>query len=464
MKKILRRFFTLSIMISLFSTISFAQYIPKYEEFIDFEFNHSKDFFELEFTSNLDTSFDNINTKKIYITDEDFDKEKYNDYIFIEDIYKREVDIRAKDFPFEENKIYYICVQKDLLMEDGNTLGVNIKKPFRLDNKFNKEIEINNSKLEDKIREKLNIYDKKLTLLDLSMIQSLNFDGDFDYNFFKEMNLLKNLKTIKIKNYDFTYDNDFELKYYDLELVNCKIDKFNIFKNINGLTLDNCQINDFYSIRNLESLMDLKFSNMDLSKYDLDSVFETINKISELELVNCELKNTKFLSKLEHLMKLYISSDVLVDTYDLPDSIYLQDIDFEYVKVINLKELANKENLVCFSMSNVDMDESKLKELCKDKKTFDYLELSNCNLKNLDFINDLESLDILNISNNKIENIDSLIKLERLRVLDISDNEIKNIDVFDNLENLTYLTISTNQNEQFKSKIQNLKDIKITVK
>lgn len=514
MKNNIKKFGFILVFVMLFTSSSFAKSYLKYEDFfyVDMDMDYKENRFKMSFYDDLDLSNDNVSSKNIYIVDESFDKDKYKDYIKVNAYDSSSVSLEFNNFPFENNKIYYLCVDKNILKADGTKLGVDIQNPFKLNEEYYEKVELENKKIEEAIRKELNIYNKDLTKGNLNEVNSLTFDNSFDLSNLEELEELSNLDKLIFKDYDFTKVNelnfgDIDNFYIELEFINCKIDNFDIFDDNRTFTLNNCEINNLQSLSNKPYLEELKFHNMDLTKFDLDSIFKNLKSVDVFYLVDCNVKDTKFISNLKETRKLYIKGNLEIDCLNLVKCKSLEDIDLEYTKLKNIEQIGYLKNVICLSISYSDLDEIKLNEMCKNKKSFDYLELTNCNLKNIDFVDSLDELDILNISynqiqnisdvvfqsdltnlnisnnnlkdisnianlkgvvylnisNNKLNNIDILKELKSLSSLNISDNEISNINVIDSLKELDTLNISKEQNEKFKEKLQDKKNIKINV-
>lgn len=445
MKNNIKRFGFILAFVMLFASSSFAKGDFKYEEIlnVDMDMDYKDNRFKISFYDDLELSNDNISSKNIYIVDEDFDKNEYKDYVKINAYNSVGISLDLNNFPFENNKIYYLCVDKNILKADGTKLGVNIQNPFKLNEEYSKKVEVKNKKLEEAIRKELNIYNKDLTMGNLNEIENLTFDNGVDLSNLKELDKLNNLNKLIFKDYDFTKTNkldfgDVDSFYVELEFINCKIDNFDIFEDNRFFNLNNCEINNLQSLSNKPYLRQLRFYNMDLTKFDLDSLFNNLKSIDEFYLVDCNIKNTKCISNLKETRKLYIKGDLDIDCLDLLKCQSLEDIDLEYTKLKNIEQIGYLQNMICLSISYSNLDEIKLNEMCKNKKELDYLELTNCNLKNMDFVDSLNKLDILNISN----------------------NEISNINLIDNLNTLI---LSKDQNEKFKDVLKDKKNINIRV-
>lgn len=445
MKNNIKRFGFILVFVMLFTSVAFAKSYLKYEDFLDLDMDmdYKENRFKIHFYDDLDLSNENMSSKNIYIVDEGFDKDKYKDYININAYNSSSVSLELNNFPFENDKIYYLCVDKNILKADGTKLGVAIQNPFKLNEEYSKKVELKNKKLEEAIRKELNIYNKDLTMGNLNEIENLTFDNGVDLSNLKELDKLNNLNKLIFKDYDFTKANKLDFGnvdsfYIELEFINCKIDNFDIFEDNRFFNLNNCEISNLQSLSNKSYLRQLRFYNMDLTKFDLDSLFKNLKSIDEFYLVDCNVKDTKCISNLKETRKLYIKGDLDIDCLDLVKCQSLEDIDLEYTKLKNIEQIGYLQNMICLSISYTSLDEIKLKQMCENKKSLDYLELTNCNLKNMDFVDSLNKLDILNISN----------------------NEISNINLIDNLNTLI---LSKDQNEKFKDVLKDKKDIKVRV-
>ena len=181
MKNNIKKFGFILVFVMLFTSSSFAKSYLKYEDFfyVDMDMDYKENRFKMSFYDDLDLSNDNVSSKNIYIVDESFDKDKYKDYIKVNAYDSSSVSLEFNNFPFENNKIYYLCVDKNILKADGTKLGVDIQNPFKLNEEYYEKVELENKKIEESIRKELNIYNKDLTKGNLNEVNSLTFDNSF---------------------------------------------------------------------------------------------------------------------------------------------------------------------------------------------------------------------------------------------------------------------------------------------
>ncbi|GMQ59688.1 hypothetical protein AN1V17_40880 [Vallitalea sediminicola] len=103
----------------------------------------------------------------------------------------------------------------------------------------------------------------------------------------------------------------------------------------------------------------------------------------------------------------------------------------------------NRANL--YDVTTLDLSKCNIKNLdgIQNLKNIRYLCLSNNRIKEIKYINNL-NVDSLDLSNNKIDNIPKL-DLPKLRILDLSGNNIKDIQNISNIITLEDLVLSDNK-------------------
>ncbi|WXR62382.1 leucine-rich repeat domain-containing protein [Peptostreptococcaceae bacterium AGR-M142] len=145
---------------------------------------------------------------------------------------------------------------------------------------------------------------------------------------------------------------------------------------------------------------------------------------------------------------------------------YIKDYEIEFtnnhIKRAVIKELGKKnrydekilkselDKIYKIDIGNINKGNLGEEALIKDfsilsnMKNIEYLNLSDCNIRNIESMPTLDNLKILYLNNNKIENIDSLLKFKNLEVLCLDNNNIKDISGISKLKDLKQLYIANN--------------------
>ena len=95
-----------------------------------------------------------------------------------------------------------------------------------------------------------------------------------------------------------------------------------------------------------------------------------------------------------------------------------------------------------------------------DKKSIKSLNLSNLNLKSLDFIFEFRGLENLNLENNNISNLNQLHYLFHLKRLNLSNNNLESLKDLDKCLNLEVLFIDNNNISNI-AELKSLGELKI---
>ncbi|MCT4584226.1 MAG: hypothetical protein N4A54_04800 [Peptostreptococcaceae bacterium] len=454
MKNMIKNLALVLVFSLLFTSNSSAYYMHKFNYFAQIEYSGYG--FEILFFNPVLNTKENISTNNIYIVDQNFNK--LDDLTGINfDFYRQEsigtIDIELDDIKLKPDKIYYIVVDKNILLENGEKLGVDIKKPFKVNGLYNEFIDIKNENLRYAVEYELDGKDK-LSKGDLNEIYSISLSDIQKFSDLKELIYFENLQNIEFKNVDFSNwdEQDYaflnELNniwdYVKLTLVDCKIKDFDMIqKNLDlyRLCIDNCEIKNIKGISNLKNIEYIEFINSDLTKFDLEEEFSTINDLQSFIFKNCEFKNLKFLKAFEKLEILELTNS----NFDLDDL----DIAFE-----------NKNMLTTLIIANSNIDNI---DFLKGLNDLDCLEIYGNEIKDISALNNMTELGSLDISGNKITNIDVLNNLNNIYFLDIGYNEIKDFSVLENIIDLEQLGVSKDQIEIIKANINLNKDIDIDV-
>ena len=279
-------------------------------------------------------------------------------------------------------------------------------------------------------------------------------------------NLLEFLdEQVSMENIDISgeKDNDCIIKYrlpfYFYTCVNKKrLNKIKTFKFCETITLDKIELTD-------DDITFLKHDTLlDLKKLTLDE-----NKITNIEFLD-KMKSNKL--KFVSLKKNLISNGLK----------YIEDnIKSEKLCDIEIKRKSDNQNIFLLSLNyngnyqlNYDMlyDINKSLEILKEINldNISSLDLSNLNLKNIDFLlnNSLSNIEKLNLDNNEIEDISvfSNVYFTKIRDLSIKKNPIKkgvHVLKSDFFKQSKYIELSVSKEEsEYKLNIE-FKNPKFTI-
>ncbi|WXR62463.1 leucine-rich repeat domain-containing protein [Peptostreptococcaceae bacterium AGR-M142] len=454
MKNIIKNLALVLVFSLLFTSNSSAYYMNKLNYFAIIEYYDGSEF-EIDFFNDVLNTKENISSNNIYITDKNFNK--LNDLTGMEfEEYKEDtigsLMVYLDNVKLESDKIYYLVVDKNILLENKEKLGVDIKKPFKVNALYNEFIKIKDKDLEYAIKEELGGIDK-ITKGDLKDVDWLSLSDFKKFSNLKEILLLENLNYLEFENVDFSNWDDLDYALLNqlndnlgslrLSLASCKIKDFDLIQknlNIYSLDIDNCQIDDIKGISNLKELESIDFINCDLKAFDLEEDFSKLNYLTTLTMENCDFKNLKFLKDFDKLEDLTIINS----NFSLDDL----DIVFENKNMLRKLIIANS------NIDNIDF--------LKRSNGLEYLEVYGNKIKEISVLENMKDLSILDISGNKITNIDVLKNLN-IGSLDIGYNEIKDFSVLENIIDLDQLGVSKEQIEIIKANINLNKDIYIDV-
>ena len=146
--------------------------------------------------------------------------------------------------------------------------------------------------------------------------------------------------------------------------------------------------------------------------------------------------------------KEYNFSTIIKNIFKNPKILFLHKYFFDNLSIseCEIKDLIFLENL-SKSITSIVFSYNKIKDIDNIKRfgNLNYLNISNNLIENIEPIEDLINLEKLTIYSNQITNIEPIKNLNKLIDLNISKNRIENIDSVKNLNKLTRLDISDNQ-------------------
>ena len=155
---------------------------------------------------------------------------------------------------------------------------------------------------------------------------------------------------------------------------------------------------DFYELRELVNLNELKIYNMELSTIELASIGK-LNNLKELFIIRCSVDGIRQLDGMS-LDTLYIS-DSFVDDFMFINNINVNNLYLENMGEIDLKDISIIRNVTSLSLDNTIVSN-------EDKMIF------------------LDKIINLSIFNTGIKNIDTLVENDTLKMLVIDEEIYKN--------------------------------------
>lgn len=188
---------------------------------------------------------------------------------------------------------------------------------------------------------------------------------------------------------------------------------------------------------------------------------------------------------MKKIIKNFLFLMILILSISIIHKNYIKDYEIKFtnnhIKRAVIKELGKKnrydekilkselDKIYKIDIGNINKGNLGEEALIKDfsilsnMKNIEYLNLSDCNIRNIESMPTLDNLKILYLNNNKIDNIDSLLKFKNLEVLCLDNNKIKDIDGISKLKNLKQLYISNNNIENLVelNKLKNLEIIDV---
>lgn len=196
---------------------------------------------------------------------------------------------------------------------------------------------------------------------------------------------------LKVKN-NHVFSLEIEMSY---NKINSKF--FSLFSNLQKLRLFDCELTDYYCVRNLSSLLITGTEEGHINSiYDLKGL-ETLTNLKVLNLSGNRISEIKNLENLINLMSLNLSENNIIEIEGLDTLVQLEVLNLEHN---NLEEIKNLDHL----------------------KNLRELDLSqNQNIPEIKGLSNLRNLEVLKLSNNYlISEIKGLCNLINLRILDIS--------------------------------------------
>lgn len=205
----------------------------------------------------------------------------------------------------------------------------------------------------------------------------------------------------------------------------CSLEALSLLPNLQSLvidydTWDNAQIEDFTPIAGLSRLEELYISCPAGENLDF-SFLAGMNTITELFLVNCDLKDASFLGEMPQLKCLSLYQTPVAD-------------------LAVLENLTDLEELALYGNG----DAKNIETVGKLLKMRD-LGLQDCGIEDISFLSGLTQLRGVNLNYNSITDLTPLSELSGLERLGLVENEVSDLSPIAGLENLFDLALDGNR-------------------
>lgn len=194
-----------------------------------------------------------------------------------------------------------------------------------------------------------------------------------------------------------------------------------LLPNLRSLEIDYTEINDFTPIAQLSQLKHLYIYHVDYKREEVDfSFLAEMNTVTELYLINCDLKDASFLEKMPQLQCLSL--------YNTP--------------VYDLAVLENMPELV--ELSLYGNREAEHIEAVGSLLKMQDLGLQDCGISDISFLSSLTELRGVNLNYNSVADLSPLTGLSKLERLGLAGNEVSDLSPVAGLENLYDLALDGN--------------------
>lgn len=273
----------------------------------------------------------------------------------------------------------------------------------------------------------------------------------------KTLSMTANSKDVLIKNLDKTLSltSIRDMSIYGFGFVDTTV--LSQLTSLMSLNLGNSNIKEVTWVSSLKNLISLDLSNSKLNDISTISKLNKLNNLTvsnhfEEEPFNFDTLDTSKLSELGHLS---INNFKLNDWTKIGQISTLEYLNLSETDITNtdwLNKLTHTKELFIYSCDlknmNTVLDFSKMSNLEK-------LTIYGSQLTMSPSFANLKKLTNINLSSNNIGNIDNLAGLTQFKQLDLSSNQLTNISKLSSLTNLIGLDVSGNKLES----IPNLKSL-----
>ncbi|NFB58150.1 DUF5050 domain-containing protein [Clostridium botulinum] len=311
---------------------------------------------------------------------------------------------------------------------------INLSKNNVKDISYLKDLNLHHLDLRDNKIENIGVLRNKISLQHLYLAN----------NSIKDFSPISNLKNLQIlylnhnysSNYDYAKDYYNNLKDRDFKL-NVPIEfKDKVFEELVRKEIN--KPSGYIYPTDLENIKELDFHNAHIEK--LNGI-ENMTALEKLNLSGTDIKDISLLKFLINLKEVNISNTSISDITALKNSIYIRYLNLNETNVTTLQVIEKFQYIERLYVSGTKINTvPQLSSLLE-------LDLSNCNINDISFINYLHNLTYLNVGklkykSNILGNISFVSSLEKLEYLSIANTDVVNIDVLKNLINLRKLDIT----------------------
>ncbi|WP_061316289.1 leucine-rich repeat domain-containing protein [Clostridium botulinum] len=311
---------------------------------------------------------------------------------------------------------------------------INLSKNNVKDISYLKDLNLHHLDLRDNKIENIEVLRNKISLQHLYLAN----------NSIKDFSPISNLKNLQIlylshnysSNYDYAKDYYNNLKDRDFKL-NVPIEfKDKVFEELVRKEIN--KPSGYIYPTDLENIKELDFHNAHIEK--LNGI-ENMTALEKLNLSGTDIKDISLLKCLINLKEVNISNTSISDITALKNSIYIRYLNLNETNVTTLQVIEKFQYIERLYVSGTKINTvPQLSSLLE-------LDLSNCNINDISFINYLHNLTYLNVDklkykSNILGNISFVSSLEKLEYLSIANTDVVNIDVLKNLINLRKLDIT----------------------
>lgn len=197
------------------------------------------------------------------------------------------------------------------------------------------------------------------------------------------------------------------------------IDGIEIFSNVRDLDLSNNNIVDISELSKLKNLVEINLEGNKIK--DVTPLANYENNIYKINLSNNNIKDVSSLAKL-NITNLVLTGNNEIKGYGKLQNVYGLYLNNCNIRMLESFEKTDKLNSLDLSNNPYLSSKSKLPE------ELNFLDISNCNLNNLEIISNLRLLYELNVSSNKLTNLNDLPNFKDITSIKVSNNKINNWD------------------------------------
>ena len=334
---------------------------------------------------------------------------------------------------------------------------------------FDKEIHFTDSSLKAAILKQLkkdDVISSEVTIVtkgDMRKLKELHIKrdaGDLSFNsdFLYGMQFAINLEKLTVE--DEHYTHEMYTKSYSVDLKplkdltklkemklqgNFDLDTIEFNSKLEKLDLSNSDVINFFSVKNLNRIHELKIDNMIVHdnndnkednksiNNDLKSVFALNNLIDFSNISSDNVMSVSPLRGMKKLERLNLSWSIAPDYSDLKELTNLKDVNIKLSNFTDIRDLNGSKEL-----KNINIKYAPIRTLngISEFKNLKHFSITDTNLNDIDDLKEIGSLDELNLENNQIRDFSALkhlncknIKLKHQNIQLVSKNGENKFDI-----------------------------------